>query len=99
MNVQNWIDWAQKQLGDLSARLFRQGYHPARIEYLNQTSPEFREQFSLYLSRINEVMDNMAVNPAGYHHFDDFTRAKTALLEFTSRNRERFLDMGLRQTA
>lgn len=99
MNVQSWIDWAQKQLADLSVRLFRQGYHPARIEFLNQTNAEFREQFRLYLNRIDEVMDNMASNPDGYHHFDDFTRAKSALLEFTNLNREHFLELGLAQTA
>lgn len=99
MNVQTWIDWAQKQLADVSTRLFRQGYHPARIEFLNQTNDAFREQFGLYLSRINEVMDNMAGNPDGYHHFDDFTRAKTELLEFTNHHRARFLELDLARTA
>jgi len=99
MNVQSWIDWAQKQLADLSVRLFRQGYHPARIEFLNQTNTEFREQFAYYLKCLNEVMDNMASNPGGYHHFEDFSRAKSLLLAFTNQHREQFLEMGLRQSA
>ncbi len=99
MNEQNWIDWAQKQLADLSMRLFRQGYQPARIEFLNQTNTEFNEQFSTHLARLNEAMDNMGLNPDGYHHFEDFSRAKSALLEFTNRNRERFLELDLRRTA
>lgn len=99
MRIQNWIDWAQKQLADLSTRLFRQGYHPAKIEYLNETSTDFRDQFRYYLSRINSVMEEMAANPEGYHHFDDFSQAKAALLEFTNYNREQYLELGLRQTA
>ncbi len=99
MNVQNWIDWTQKQLADLSVRLFRQGYQPARIEFLNQTNVEFREQFSLYLGRLNEAMNHMGLNPDGYHHFEDFSRAKSGLLAFTNRNRERFLELDLRRTA
>lgn len=99
MNAQNWIDWAQKQLADLSMRLFRQGYQPARIEFLNQTNVEFSEQFGYHLACLNEAMDHMGVNPDGYHHFEDFSRAKAALLEFTNRNRERFLELDLRRTA
>lgn len=91
MTLQSWIDWCQKQLGDLSVRLFRQGYHPARIEHLNRVSPEFRDRYEHFLNRINEVMDDMAQNPDGYHHFDEFMKAKTALLEFTNLHREQFL--------
>ena len=99
MTIQTWIDWCQKQLADMSIRLLRQGYHPARIEYLNQTSPEFREKYAAFLSGLNEVMDQMASNPDGYHHFDNFTRLKRELLEFTNLNRETFLDLQLARTA
>ena len=99
MTTQTWIDWCQKQLGDLSLRLFRQGYHPARIEYLAQTSPEFQEQFQGFLDKINQVMDEMAANPGGYHHFEEFARTKSALLNFTNLHRARFLELELAQTA
>jgi len=80
-------------------RLFRQGYHPARIEFLNQTNVEFREQFAYYLRCLDEVMENMGSNPDGYHHFEDFSRNKALLLGFTNQHREQFLEMGLLQTA
>lgn len=99
MKVQYWIDWCQKQLADLSLRLFRQGYHPARIEYLNQVSPEFKAEFQRFLNEINRVMDEMAENPDGYHHFEAFTQVKMALLHYTNLNRERFLNPALAQTA
>ncbi len=99
MNAQTWIDWCQKQLGDISIRLFRQGYHPARIEYLNRTSPEFNEHFQGLLNKLNQIMDQMAENPTGYHHFDDFTQVKRELLNYTNANRERFLEWRLAQTA
>jgi len=99
MTIQTWIDWCQKQLGDLSLRLFRQGYHPARIEYLNQTSPVFQEQYQGFLNKLNQVMDAMAVNPEGYHHFDEFSKIKMDLLAFTSQHRATVLDMNLAQTA
>ena len=92
MTLQTWIDWCQKQLGDLSLRLFRQGYHPARIEYLNQTRPEFNERFQFFLNELNRIMDDMAVNPEGYHHFEEFTKAKMALLEYTNQHRARYLE-------
>ncbi len=93
MTLHTWIDWCQKQLGDLSLRLFRQGYHPARIEYLNQTAPLFQKRFQGFMNQINEIMDQMAANPEGYHHFEDFTKAKMELLEFTSHHRAIFLDL------
>ena len=99
MTLQTWIDWCQKQLGDLSLRLFRQGYHPARIEFLNQTAPEFREQFAEFLDRMNHIMDQMAANPEGYHHFEEFTKAKMELLEFTNQNRAQYLELNLAKTA
>ena len=95
MNAQTWIQWCQKQLADLSLRLFRQGYHPAKIEYLNHTSPDFNQQFQGFLTRLNQVMEEMEANPDGYHHFEDFTKAKMELLTFTNFNRERFLDLNL----
>ena len=99
MTLQSWIDWCQKQLGDMSLRLFRQGYNPARIEYLNQNNPEFRQKFSGFLDRINQIMDQMAANPEGYHHFEEFTKAKMELLEYTNLHRMQFLEMDLAQTA
>lgn len=99
MTPKNWIDWCQKQLADLSTRLFRQGYHPARIEYLNQASPIFRERFAYHLSRLDEVMEAMADNPEGYHHFEDFSKAKLDLLTFTNLNREQYLELDLARTA
>lgn len=99
MTLQSWIDWCQKQLGDMSLRLFRQGYNPTRIEYLNQHNPEFRTRFAEFLDRINHIMDLMAVNPEGYHHFEDFTKAKMELLEYTNLNRRHFLEMDLAQIA
>ncbi len=99
MTLQSWIDWCQKQLSDLSLRLIRQGYTPARIEYLNQTSNVFADRYGYYLDRLNEIMDAIERNPDGYHHFDDFTKAKAALLNFTCEHRGSFLELGLAQTA
>lgn len=99
MNSQTWIDWCQKQLSDLSQRLFRQGYHPVRIEQLNRTSPEFSQHYQAFLDRLNEVMDQMAANPQGYHHFEEFTKAKMDLLAYTNLNRGRFLELDLAKTA
>ena len=99
MTLQTWIDWCQKQLGDLSLRLFRQGYHPARIEYLNQSNPEFHERFQGFLDTMNRIMDDMAANPEGYHHFEEFSAVKMALLTFTNLHRERYLELDLAHSA
>jgi len=99
MNTQTWIDWCQKQLSDVSARLFRQGYTPARIECLCRTSPEFNRQFQGFLDRLNQIMDQMAENPGGYHHFDEFTGIKRELLHFTNAHREEFLELRPAQAA
>ena len=99
MTLQHWIDWCRKQLADLSLRLLRQGYDPIRIEELEQNSPEFRKQYGLFLANIDEIMAQMAINPEGYHHFEAFTKAKKAFLEFTNLNREQFLLSDLAQTA
>ena len=99
MTPQNWIDWCQKQLADLSLRLLRQGYSPARIEFLSQTSPEFREQFAHHLQVLDEAMDAMAAHSDGFHHFEVFSRAKMGLLLYTNLHRELFLDLDLARTA
>ncbi len=101
MTLETWIDWCQKQLGDMSLRLFRQGYHPARIEYLTQNRPEFSERFQFFLNELNRIMDDMANNPEGYHHFEDFTKAKMELLAYTNQHRQAFLsrEPELAQTA
>ena len=99
MTLDNWVDWCKKQLGDLSLRLFRQGYHPVKIEELNQTSPEFRKCYGQFLDRLNRVMAEMAANPEGYHHFEEFAQTKKSLLEYTNLHRERFLSPGLAKTA
>lgn len=99
MNTQTWIDWCQKQLGDLSRRLLRQGYHPTRIEYLSRTFPEFKSRFYNFSSRLQNIMDKMAENPEGYHHYECFTEAKMELLRFTNLHRELYLDMNIAETA
>jgi hypothetical protein len=99
MTPQTWIDWCQKQLSDMSRRLFRQGYNPVRIEQLNRTSPEFNEHYQTFLDRLERIMDQMAANPQGYHHFEAFTKAKMDLLSFTNHNRARFLETELARTA
>lgn len=99
MTTLAWIDWCQKQLADMSLRLFRQGYHPAKIEYLNQHSPDFKEKFQGFLNELNEVMDHMSKNPDGYHHFEDFSRIKMGLLRFTNLHRETFLELKLAESA
>lgn len=99
MNLQSWIDWCSKQLSDLSVRLVRQGYSPSRIEYLNHTSSLFKDRFAFYLDRINQVMENIEANPDGYHHFDDFSKAKMELLRFTCEHRGTLLEPELAKTA
>ena len=92
MTLQTWIEWCEKQLGDMSFRLFRQGYHPAKIEELNQTNPEFREAFGDALDKMNHIMDQMAANPDGFYHFEDFKKAKAELLDFTEANKHIYLN-------
>ncbi|CAM2066304.1 hypothetical protein SCOR_13060 [Sulfidibacter corallicola] len=99
MTAENWIDWCQKQLGDLSARLSRQGYSPARIETLTKTSPLFRERFEHFMTQLTMVMDAMADNPDGYHHYEDFTHMKMEMLKFTNLHREQFLYFDLAESA
>ena len=95
MTKQGWIDWCQKQLADLSIRLFRQGYNPARVAWLVEHQPEFRRRYHGFLEQMDVLMEDMAANPAGYHHFDAFSRLKMDLLQFTNLNRARFLDLDL----
>ncbi|MDJ0841127.1 MAG: hypothetical protein QNK37_31740 [Acidobacteriota bacterium] len=95
MTKQGWIDWCQKQLADLSTRLFRQGYHPARVAWLVEHQPEFRRRYHGFLEEMDVLMEEMTANPAGYHHFDAFSRLKMDLLQFTNLNRARFLDLDL----
>ncbi len=99
MTALNWIDWCQKQLGDLSVRLSRQGYYPAQIEYLNATNTLFRERFETFMTDLTLVMDAMADNPEGYHHYEDFNRIKMDLLRFTNTYRGEFLALDLAETA
>jgi len=93
MTRQGWIDWCQKQLADLSTRLFRQGYHPARIAWLVEHEPEFRRRYHGFLEEMDTLMSEMIANPAGYHHFDAFSRLKMDLLRYTNLERGRFLPM------
>lgn len=95
MTLDTWIDWSRKQLSDMSERLLRQGYHPARIEYLERTAPAFHHKFQGFMNRLSEIMDGMAANPMGYHHFEAFTEAKAELLQFTNRHRASFLDLAI----
>ncbi len=99
MTEKTWIDWCGKQLADLSQRLFRQGYHPARIMYLNESNPEFRKAYAQFLTRMDMLMDEMANNPQGYHHYDAFSRVKAELLNFTNLNRAHFLEIDLAESA
>ena len=99
MNLQSWIDWCSKQLSDLSVRLARQGYNPDRIDYLNSTSNIFRDRFAHHLDRINQIMEDIEANPAGYHHFDDFSKAKMELLRFTCEHRGNIREPELAKTA
>jgi len=93
MTLNDWIDWTQEQLGDLSRRLVAQGYYPERVFLLEENEPEFKEQFHGFLGQIGVIIDHMAVNPEGYHHFDAFTAEKMAFLQYTSLNRTRFLGL------
>ena len=91
MTEQGWIDWCQKQLADLSTRLFRQSYHPARIAWLVEHEPDFRRRYNGFLEEMNALVEAMVANPEGYHHFDAFSRLKMDLLRYTGLERERFL--------
>lgn len=97
--LETWIYWCQKQLADLSERLQKQGYYPAKIELLNQACPEFQQRYHIFVAELNEIMDAMAANPGGYHHFEEFTSVKMELLEFTNLNREHYLELHLAKTA
>jgi len=99
MTRNTWIDWCQKQLGDLSRRLLLQGYQPHRIEFLKRTRPDFREQFDKFMDQVYLVMEAMADNPDGFHHFDAFTQAKQELLLFTNTHRNVLLELDLAETA
>jgi len=95
MTFDSWMDWSKKQLSDMSERLLRQGYYPARIEYLQTAAPAFHERFQGFLNRISDIMDRMAENPMGYHHFEAFTTAKSEFLHYTNRHRANFLDLAV----
>lgn len=91
MTEQAWIDWCGKQLADLSRKLFRQGYHPTRLERLLAVNDAFRRKHDAFLLDLQRVMDDMMHNPAGYHHYDAFSRIKMDYLTFTNINREHYL--------
>lgn len=93
MTKQGWMDWCGKQLSDLSARLFRQGYNPVRIAWLVEHEPEFRGRYNYFLEQMDVIMGEMTENPAGFHHFDSFSRLKMDLLTFTNVNRGRYLNL------
>ena len=99
MTLQHWIDWCRKQLADLILRLLRQGYDPVRLEDLEQSSLEFKKEYAAFLAKVDEIMAQMAINPEGYHHFEEFTKAKMALLTFTNTHRGEFLESDLAQIA
>ena len=99
MTEQAWIDWCGKQLADFSQRLIRQGYYPARIQYLVESEPEFGNRYREFLSRLDTVMEEMTANPDGYHHYDTFSRMKMDMLTFTNLNRARFLELDLANIA
>ncbi len=91
MTKQGWIDWCRKQLADLSLRLFRQGYHPAKIAWLVEHDNEFRRRYHGFLEEMDVIMAEMIDNPAGFHHFDAFSRLKMDLLRYTNLERGRLL--------
>lgn len=99
MNANTWIEWCGKQLGDFSKRLSIQGYTPGRIEYLIETNPEFGQRFESFNQQIAVLMDEMAENPDGYHHYSTFTEAKSDFLKYTNYNRAKYLDLGLAEIA
>ena len=99
MTEQSWLDWCTKQLGDLSARLLRQGYGPQRIQYLSEHNEQFAVRYGDLLTKIDRITEDMIANPSGYHHYDAFSRMKMDFLNFTSLNRARFLEMDLLDAA
>lgn len=82
-----WSDWCTRQLADLSRRLLIQGYDPTTLERLRHTRRDFSLQFTRFENSLVQITEAMAVNPEGYHHYDDLTRAKADLLEFTGNQR------------
>jgi len=99
MNTQSWLDWCTKQLADLSVRLFRQGYHPERIQYLAENNVEFSRYYEMFHKQVDVLMEDMIANPSGYHHYDAFSRLKTDFLHYACLNREFFLELNLAQIA
>jgi len=89
------MDWSKKQLSDISERLLRQGYCPSRIEYLETAALAFHERLQGFLNRISDIIDRMAENPTGYHHFEAFTTAKFEFLHYTNHHRANFLDLAI----
>ena len=83
-----WTDWTRKQMADLSTRLLIQGYAPADIQRLCAERGDFRDQFARFESQFDRISTAMFSEPDGYHHFDELTRAKMELLQFTNLHRE-----------
>lgn len=99
MNYQSWIDWATKQLGDMSERMLRQGFTPELIEYLQATDPEFAMNYEALSNEITRIIDHMGEKPDGYSHFEAFSEAKMAMLKFTGHYRANLFNMQLAQSA
>lgn len=99
MNYQGWIDWATKQLGDLSQRMSRQGYTPEFIEYLQASDPGFAQTYNYFVDELNRLIDHMGEKPDGYSHFESFSKIKMNFLKFTNTYRVNLYDMQLAQTA
>ena len=98
MTDSTWIDWCQKQLGDLSRRLLLQGYQPHRIEFLKRVRPEFRQAFDKYMDTVYACMEAMAKDPEEHGHFVAHAEAKQELLLFTNTHREALLTLDLAET-
>ena len=96
---QGTIDWCGKQMGDLNKRLFRQGFHPARVAWLVEHNAAFRAQYHGALAKMEELMQDMTVNSVGFHHFDAFSALKRELLTYTSRNRDELLATRVQRAA
>ena len=99
MTVTNWIEWCAGEMSDTAGKLARQGYHPVRIEQLQQTSREFAASFDQFQKETERVMLEMTSNPDGYHHFESFAEVKQQFLQFTNLHRARFLETDLAHTA
>ena len=95
----NWMDWCQKQLSDVSNRLFQQGYTQEHIEHLNRVAPEFQARFDRFMHDINDVINEMMARPDSFSHYDAFTAIKRDFLEYTNWKRGLYLGLELAETA